>query len=451
MVKKTNNFNVKEFNENNIVVEEERKERSPLALFFINNGKLIFAVSFLFSISVFIIAFYLIMTNMEESSVVVYKTNGVQVSFDSSDNSILNGTPITDKYAEKVFESVVNVNTSNGVVIEVDRSDIKIKGKIDRTIIYYSDGTALVKYNDGSYMWVSSIDGKHAIDRKTGNRDSRAVTKNLSGRIEENKELGITFLYLSDGSVEVTKDNVTFFVRNSDITNTKDLFYTNLSGVALPYKKDNGNTYYSDGTIKENNGIIVDGKRYESTNNKVNVYSNIKIIYYSNGYAEIVKDNFSVIVRDSNHIVYDDKNLEIIFNITESIEIKDIMDIKEIKLDNTNLNNSHYIIVLEETDNYNKYNVNRRLDNSMIHFNVFINGNKIYNNVLDNNLKNISVLEGLDLKNNTYLIYEGTLEKLSSTTVKLGLWVDYVEDRVTNEYMNSAFIGTIKVYVEEVK
>lgn len=450
MVKKTNNFSVKNIKDNKIVLEEERKERSPLSLFFIKNGKLIFAISFLFSITIFIIAFYLVIINIEESSIVMYESNGVQVTFNSSDNSILNGTPITDKYAEKVFESVVSVDNSKGVVIEVDRKDIKIKEKVDRTIVYYSDGTTLIKYNNNRYMWVSSLDGKHAVDKKSGNVDSRATIRDLSGRVETNKELGITFLYLSDGSIEVTKDNTTFYVRNSDITNTKEEFYTNLSGVSLAYKKENGNIYYSDGTIKENNGIIVDGKRYESTN-KINAYDNIKIIYYENGYAEVIKDNFSIIVRNSDHIIYDNNNLEIIYNNINSIEIKDIMDVKEIELKNTNDTNSHYIVVLEETDDYKKYDVNKRLDNNMIHFNVYINGNRMYNNILSNNLKDSEMLEGIDLNTNTYLIHEGTLEKLSSTTIKLGLWIDYVEDRITNEYMNSAFIGTIKVYVESIK
>ena len=72
--------------------------------------------------------------------------------------------------------------------------------------------------------------------------------------------------------------------------------------------------------------------------------------------------------------------------------------------------------------------------------------NKLYNNVLDNNLKGSSTLNGLQLENDTYLLYEGNLEAYSTTTFKLGMWIDY-ED-ITNEYMNSAFIGTVKVYVE---
>ena len=52
----------------------------------------------------------------------------------------------------------------------------------------------------------------------------------------------------------------------------------------------------------------------------------------------------------------------------------------------------------------------------------------------------------MSLTNNTYLLCEGSIDKLSSTSVKIGMWIDY--DTITNEYMNSAFIGTVKVYVE---
>ena len=93
-----------------------------------------------------------------------------------------------------------------------------------------------------------------------------------------------------------------------------------------------------------------------------------------------------------------------------------------------------------------KHNVNRRLANKYIHFNVYIDGNKKYNNVLDNNLRGTTKLEGVNLSNNTYLIHEGSLDSFGSASIKMGFWIDY-ED-ITNKYMNSAFIGTVKVYVE---
>ena len=71
------------------------------------------------------------------------------------------------------------------------------------------------------------------------------------------------------------------------------------------------------------------------------------------------------------------------------------------------------------------------------------NGNKIINNVLDKKLDNTS---GIKNGKNNYLIYEGKIDKLSELTVKVGMWVSY-ED-ITNEYMNSGFVGTMKVYIE---
>ena len=441
MARKKNKFNVKEFEENQITIEELSRKKSPLELFFIKNGKLIFAISFLFSITVFLIAFYFVMVNIGESSIVMYESNGVKVTFDSTDNSILNGTPITESYASKVFTSAVNITSDTGVVIKVDEIPFKDSGK---TIIYYSDKSALIKYNSGDFLRVFSVDGDYGITKK-GHVNSKAETISLKGYVEKNDDLDISILYLSDGSLEVTKGNTTFFVRNSDITNTDEEFYTNLSGVSLPIDKIKGNTIYSDGTIKENNGIIVDGKRYEKTN-KVNVYKDIKIIYYENGYAEVVKNNLSIMVKNSDHIIYDKNSLEIMEDVTKGIEIKDIMDIKEIELNNSNTENAHYIVVFEETSDYSKHKIDKRLDNRFIRFNVYVDNKKYYNNVLDNNLNKSTILDGISLDNNTYLLHEGTIEKMSSTTVKLGLWIDY-ED-ITNEYMNSAFVGTVKVYIE---
>lgn len=437
---KTNRFHVKKIKENKITVEEERKYHSPLALFFIKNGRLIFLISLLFSITVFIIALYFVISNIDDSSIVKYESNGVVVTFDETDSSILNGTPITDEYASKVFDSVIEINSSNvGVVIKLN--EVKLK---DRTIVFYSDKTALIKYDSGGYLKVFSINGDYGVN-EDGVLNKRVSTEKVTGNMEKNDKLGISMLYLSDGSIEVTKNNDTFFIRNSDITSTDDVFYTNLSGVSLPIYEEEGKIYYSDGTIKEKDYIVIDNNKYGIKEEK-EIHNNIKIIYYENGYAEIIKGDLSVMVRNSEHIYYDDNILEIIDNSIKSIDVKDIMDIKEIELKNTNTENAHYIIVLEETNNYKKHDVDKVLDNKFINFNVYVNGEKNYNNVLSNNLKGTSILGGVSLNNNTYLLYEGNIEKLSTASVKIGMWIDY-ED-ITNEYMNSAFIGTVKVYIE---
>lgn len=444
---RNNKFFVKKYDEdeNKITLEEERKYHSPFVLFLIKNGRLLLAISLLLSVSVFIIAITLIFGNMKESSIVMYEQNGVVVSFDGDDNSIVNGIPITKEYAEKVFDSnLIQDNNLRGVVIKLKEVSIKDKnkGKVKGVITFYSDRTAIVKYDDGSYKRIYSVNGNYGIT-ESGVIDSKAITNDLSGEYKKNDKYNINLIYLSDGSVIVIKDKVELFVRNSDITSNDDEFFTTLSGVSTPISKDGNKYTYSDGTIKENDYIIVDDIKYTKVDKK-KTEDNIKIIYYDNGYAEIIYNNLNVMVKNSEHIRYNDNIFEIIDNDKKDvIEIKDIMDIKDIKLENKNNTVSNYMIVLEESNNYDKYKISKKLPSKYINYNIYVNGNKIINNVLDKKLDNTS---GIENGENSYLIYEGKIDKLSELTVKVGMWVSY-ED-ITNEYMNSGFVGTMKVYIE---
>lgn len=431
---KTNRFHVKEIENQNVTVEEERKYHSPFILFFIRNGKLILTISLLFSLSVFIIAFSLTMKNIKDSSILTYKSNGVIVKFNSSDESVLNGTPITPEYADKLFENSVQDSGREGVIIKTAEIALKF-GKV----IFYSDNTALIKYNDGTYMRVYSLHNSYGVD-KDGIINSNAVMKKLSGEIKQN-DLGMNILYLSDGSAEVTYENETIFVRNGDMTNIENEFYTNLSLVSIKIKEDSGKSYYSKNIIKENNTLIIDGKTYKQVK-EVKANNNIKIIYYENNYAEVIKDDLSLIVEKSEHIKYDKNIFEIVYQNKEEVNIKDLIDIKKISLSNTKTEPINYIVVFEETSDYAKYNY-KVLPQEYLRYSIYANGRMYKNNLLNNNLKG---KEGYDFNNNTYLLFEGKLDRLSTTDINVGMWVDY--ETITNEYMNSAFIGTIKVYVE---
>lgn len=431
---KTNRFHVKEIENQNVTVEEERKYHSPFILFFIRNGKLILTISLLFSLSVFIIAFSLTMKNIKDSSILTYKSNGVIVKFNSSDESVLNGTPITPEYADKLFENSVQDSGREGVIIKTAEIALKF-GKV----IFYSDNTALIKYNDGTYMRVYSLHNSYGVD-KDGIINSNAVMKKLSGEIKQN-DLGMNILYLSDGSAEVTYENETIFVRNGDMTNIENEFYTNLSLISIKIKEDSGKSYYSKNIIKENNTLIIDGKTYKQVK-EVKANNNIKIIYYENNYAEVIKDDLSLIVEKSEHIKYDNNIFEIVYQNKEEVNIKDLIDIKKISLSNTKTEPINYIVVFEETSDYAKYNY-KVLPQEYLRYSIYANGRMYKNNLLNNNLKG---KEGYDFNNNTYLLFEGKLDRLSTTDINVGMWVDY--ETITNEYMNSAFIGTIKVYVE---
>lgn len=431
---KTNRFHVKEIENQNVTVEEERKYHSPFILFFIRNGKLILTISLLFSLSVFIIAFSLTMKNIKDSTILTYESNGVIVKFNSSDKSVLNGTPITPEYADKLFENSVQDSGREGVIIKTAEITLKF-GKV----IFYSDNTALIKYNDGTYMRVYSLHNSYGVD-KDGIINSNAVMKKLSGEIKQN-DLGMNILYLSDGSAEVTYENETIFVRNGDMTNIENEFYTNLSLVSIKIKEDSGKSYYSKNIIKENNTLIIDGKTYKQVK-EVKANNNIKIIYYENNYAEVIKDDLSLIVEKSEHIKYDNNIFEIVYQNKEEVNIKDLIDIKKISLSNTKTKPINYIVVFEETSDYAKYNY-KVLPQEYLRYSIYANGRMYKNNLLNNNLKG---KEGYNFNNNTYLLFEGKLDRLSTTDINVGMWVDY--ETITNEYMNSAFIGTIKVYVE---
>lgn len=429
---KTNKFYVKNIKKQNITIEEERKQHSPFILFLKKNGKLIFTILLLLSLLLFSISIYFLIKNIKDSSVTKYENNGVTVIFDSSEESIVNGTPITSEYANKLFSSNVQNSDYEGVVIKISEKTLKF-GKI----IFYSDKTSLIKYNDGTYMRIYSVNNNYGID-KDGIINSKALTKKLTGEIKKT-DLEMNILYLSDGSTEITSGNNTIFVRNGDITILEDKFYTDLSLISIKLQEKDGKTYYSNNTIKENDTLIIDNKVFKATK-KLEIQDNIKIIYYENNYAEVIKDDLSIIVEKSEHIRYDDNIFEIVYQDKEKIDIKDFMDIKSITLNNDNNKSINYIVVLEESKNYQQY---KKLSNEYIRYNTYINGKSNKDNILNNNLKGNKKYQ---FNNNTYLLYEGTLERYSKIEIKIGMWIDY--ETITNEYMNSAFIGTVKVYIE---
>lgn len=437
---KTNIFRVKKIDKSNITVEEERKERTGFILFLKRYWWYLLVILILIAFILFIIGFYYNLKNMKNSEIVEYEDNGVVVTFNGNDQSVINGRPITSDYASKLFEGNIKDTISSGAVIKIKEV---IQG--ENIIVFYSDNTVLIKYANGDYLRVFSLDNKPAVD-ENGIIDRRATTKKVKGNIKVISN-NIELLYLSDGSMEITKDNTTFFVRNGDITFDDNVFYSNLSDIMVPIKKENNKIYYSNGVIKENDYIIVNNEISHVKEIK-NIHDNIKIIYYDNEYAQVIKGDLDIIVGKSKHIVYDDNVFEIIDNEKSNFDIEDFMDIKSIDLNNIENSKCKYIIVLEETNDYTKHNVSRRLDNEFINFSVYINGKNYNNNVLNNNIKDTKEYDGLDYTNNTYLLFDGILDEYEKANVKIGMWVSY--ENITNEYMNSAFIGTVKIYIEKI-
>ena len=438
MMSKKNKFYVKKINqeENKITVGEEKNYHNPFIRFLISNGKLIFTISLLLSVAVFIIALTLSLKNMGESSIVMYEENGVVVNFNGTDNSIINGTPITSDYALKTFVSNINEdNYLKGVVIRVDKK--KLNGN---TYMFYSDKTIIIKYKDNTYKKIYPVDNKYGI-YDNGIINTKAITKDLTGGKKENQKLDIELIYLSDGSILVSGEDTNILVRNKDVTDKENIFYGNLSGTSILVEEKDNKYYYSNNIITYENFIEVNNIKYNKIEEKT-LDNGIKIIYYDNDYAEVIYKDSRLVLEKKDHIKYENNIFEIVDNNKneENIDIKDIMNIKNIKLKNTNQDKAYYMIVLEESNNYNKYNIDKRLDTKYINYNIYVNGNTITNKVLDNKI------EIKENKNNNYLIYEGYIDKLSELTIDIGMWISY--ENITNEYMNSGFIGTMKVYIE---
>lgn len=438
MMSKKNKFYVKKINqeENKITVGEEKNYHNPFIRFLISNGKLIFTISLLLSVAVFIIALTLSLKNMGESSIVMYEENGVVVNFNGTDNSIINGTPITSDYALKTFVSNINEdNYLKGVVIRVDKKELN-----GNTYMFYSDKTIIIKYKDNTYKKIYPVDNKYGI-YDNGIINTKAITKDLTGEKKENQKLDIELIYLSDGSILVSGEDTNILVRNKDVTDKENIFYGNLSGTSILVEEKDNKYHYSNNIITYESFIEVNNIKYNKIKEKT-LDNGIKIIYYDNDYAEVIYKDSRLVVEKKDHIKYENNIFEIVDNNKneENIDIKDIMNIKNIKLKNTNQDKAYYMIVLEESNNYNKYNIDKRLDTKYINYNIYVNGNTITNKVLDNKI------EIKENKNNNYLIYEGYIDKLSELTIDIGMWISY--ENITNEYMNSGFIGTMKVYIE---
>ena len=227
----------------------------------------------------------------------------------------------------------------------------------------------------------------------------------------------------------------------NDVTDKENIFYGNLSGTSILVEEKDNKYHYSNNIITYESFIEVNNIKYNKIKEKT-LDNGIKIIYYDNDYAEVIYKDSRLVVEKKDHIKYENNIFEIVDNNKneENIDIKDIMNIKNIKLKNTNQDKAYYMIVLEESNNYNKYNIDKRLDTKYINYNIYVNGNTITNKVLDNKI------EIKENKNNNYLIYEGYIDKLSELTIDIGMWISY--ENITNEYMNSGFIGTMKVYIE---
>ena len=332
---------VKEFDNKNkkIVIEEEKKKKHPLLLFFFNH-KLLFLMLLLFALMFFVIGLQLAISSLKGSIDPSDVLTSLEMNFhDGTGDVNLNGNkPFTDDDAKrKLYEKYGNIGLKDGVILEVKTITLS-----DKTIIYYSDGSAMIINKNGSIVRVSSLeDGSFGVDDK-GNIKEGAKTLNVRLINTVNLKDKTIIKYYSDGSAEITCKGKKVFVRDGSTIklskNNEYIIKINPSGISFLKEEKklahNNIRYYSDGTIKvtidnkeyvirNDKDIKIDGNNISFPNNNAAVVIDTKnlddgtiVKYYSDGSAEVIKnDGETIFVRQSGDILY--KNNERIREIIE--------------------------------------------------------------------------------------------------------------------------------------
>ena len=315
--------------EEKIILEESQ---SALLLFWRRHRGLIFSLLLVLSLAVFGISLTLFLRNIGSNDEPNIK--GAEFETTLNDYKInINGkhSPDDDAKNKKKFKG-------DGEVLLVDKVETK-----KFTIRFFSDGTAIKVFNDGSNKIVrinSLPDGSYGIDKK-GNVNTAATTSTVKVAYTNIYVWGKVTNY-SDGSAEVTGSKMDLFVRNAKDVNEN--YISNNKVTYLSNSKTVGNVklnYYYDGTVE----VIKNNKSYVvrntddlnitandvtfKNNNQAEIYSTKKmadgiiIDYYTDGGA-IIRDGAQTLsVRKSNSIIIkNNKIFEIVDNVYVEISKK---------------------------------------------------------------------------------------------------------------------------------
>ena len=287
-----------------------------------------------------------------------------------------------------------DVNDTSKLFKEIGRDKLSD----GRTIIYFSNGSAVIK------------DGK----------DSISVRKSNAINVINNKIFDI-------------KDS--YYVKVCDTKKLRDgrdiIFYTDGSAVIK-----NGNKYQyvsdSNNVIMDAGGNVVriDGDVLDSSSvitndgNKTINFGDVSLVELGDG---------SIIIGKNDDLIFDSSGNFKDFN--DDID----SDLIKFTISNNNSGNVKYVVVFEESDrsdlsvNYVQYKVRSSVSN--------LTGGKLANRYWSND----KLAGGLNMTGTNYVLLSGTLKEYEKIDVNLFLYV-LDDGKVQNEIMDKYYYGTIKVY-----
>ena len=322
-------------------------------------------------------------------------------------------------------------------------SIVAVYNEDNGTITKYTDGTTLVLKGNTYYI--------------TGGNDVNDTSKLFKEIGRDKLSDGRTIIYFSNGSAVIKDGKDSISVRKSNAINVvnnkifdiKDSYYVKVCG-SKKLRDGRDIIFYTDGSA-----VIKDGNKYQYVSDSNNV-----IMDAGGNVVRIdgdVLDSSSVITNDGNKTInFGDvslvelgdgsiiigKNDDLIFDSSGNFKgFSDDIDSDLIKftISNNNSGNVKYVVVFEESDrsdlsvNYVQYKVRSSVSN--------LTGGKLANRYWSND----KLAGGLNMTGTNYVLLSGTLKEYEKIDVNLFLYV-LDDGTVQNEIMDKYYYGTIKVY-----
>ena len=359
----------------------------------------------------------------------------------------------------------------------------------------FTDKTKLITTNDNK-KYIVNPNANAVINN---NRDLTYDHYNSYGVLEEKKlSDDNTVTYYENGSATITnnktgntiyvkksgdiiiKDNAVFEIMPNNYGYSKKTF-TGTDGKKVTFF-DNGAAIieYPDGTkkyVENSDDIMFDANKNIVNNPQTSpqistkkTKDGYKVINFDNGKSEVIKDDGTSFIIDTNKLIFDgegnitshhnnenvDNNDSPINNMEDNDPLaglyvseaetkynnKKNIQYTKFLIQNTNGKRKSFRIVIEEIDDYSKFNATR-LEPRYVKYQALVGSNYISDRRLDEEVWETNGNTYYVIDN--YVLYDGMIEALQTIEVTVTLYIDYAE--LDNSKQDKSFIGTVKTYV----
>lgn len=315
----------------------------------------------------------------EDNGTITKYTDGMTLVLKDNTYYITSGADVND--TSKLFKEVGRDNLSDG-----------------RTIIYFSNGSAVIKDGKDSIS-VRKSNAINVINNKIFDiKDSNYVKVCDSKKLRDGRDI----IFYTDGSAVIKDGNKYQYVSDSNnvIMDT------------------NGNVVRVDGDVLNNSSVIT------NDGNKTINFGDISLVELDDG---------SIIIGKNNDLIFDS------LGNFKGLNVDNDSDLIKFTVSNNNSSNVKYVVVFEESDrselsvNYVQYKIRSSVSN--------LTGGKLANRYWSND----KLAGGLNMTGTNYVLLSGTLKEYEKIDVSLFLYV-LDDGTVQNEIMDKYYYGTIKVY-----